>query len=89
MNYLWNPDAEFKKKMDAIMDVNVLDISVRHVITVDVNATLEQACKALSDAGIKKIPVMNEGHLAGILSRSSITHYLTKRYLAHHQTALK
>lgn len=89
MNYLWNPDAEFEKKMDAIMDVNVLDISVRHVITVDVNATLEQACKALSDAGIKKIPVMNEGHLAGILSRSSITHYLTKRYLAHHQTALK
>ena len=54
-----------------------------------VNATLQDACKLLSEAGVKKIPVVSGDKVVGIVSRSAITHYLQKRYLAHAaQTAL-
>lgn len=54
-----------------------------------VNATLQDACKLLSETGVKKIPVVRGDKVVGIVSRSAITHYLQKRYLAHAaQTAL-
>lgn len=80
-NYLWDPDSEFEQKLDSILDLNVLEVGTTKPITISVYSSLETACKLLSDAGIKKVPVMKEEKMIGILSRSAITHYLIKRYL--------
>ena len=81
LNYLWDPDSEFEQKLDSILDLNVLEVGTTKPITISVHSSLETACKLLSDAGIKKVPVMKEEKMIGILSRSAITHYLIKRYL--------
>lgn len=81
MNYLWNPDKEFEEKLDSIMDMNVLEIGTDKPITIQESASLEDACRLLSESGIKKVPVVNNGKVAGIISRTEITHYITKRYL--------
>ena len=82
LDYFWNPDAEFQRKLDSIMDLNVSDIGTKHPITLSTRASLEDICQLLSNKGIKKIPVVDGDRVVGIVLRSSVTHYLAKRYLA-------
>lgn len=81
MNYLWNPDSEFEEKLNSIMDMNVLEVGTDKPITIQESASLEDACTLLSDSGIKKVPVVKDGKVVGIISRSAIVHYITKHYL--------
>ena len=85
MDYFWNPDVEFEQKLDSIMDRNVLEIGTHKPITIPISASLEDICKLLSEKGVKKIPVVSDEHIVGILLRSSIMHYLAKRYLTRNQ----
>lgn len=86
LDYFWNPDAEFKQKLNGILDLNILEIGTKTPITISVSASLEDVCKLLSEKGIKKVPVVDQNHIVGIISRSAITHYLMKRYLTHEKT---
>lgn len=83
MDYFWNPDAEFEQKLNDILGLNVLEIGSNKPITISSSASLQDACKLMREAGIKKIPVVDNNKVVGILLRSAITHYLTKRFLAH------
>lgn len=87
INYLWSPDTEFEEKLNSIMDMNVLEIGNNKPITIQESASLEDACRLLSESGIKKVPVVNNGKVVGIISRSAITHYITKRYLENEKKA--
>lgn len=81
LEYFWDPDASFTQKLDEIMDRNVLEVGVKRPITIPDNASLEDACRLLSEAGVKKVPVVHGDTVVGILSRSGITSYLIQRYL--------
>lgn len=54
MDYLWNPDAEFEEKLNSVMNINVLEIGNSKPITISENASIDDACKLLSEAGVKK-----------------------------------
>ena len=86
MDYFWNPDAEFKEKLNSIMELNVLEIGTNKPITISENTSIEDTIKLLGKTGIKKVPVVSNDKVVGIVSRSAITNYLTKRYLANSQT---
>lgn len=88
MHYFWDPDTAFKQKLDSVMDRNVLEIGTDKPITISVNASFEDVCNLLSEKGIKKIPVVDGDRIVGIISRSAITHYLEKRYLAHETSGI-
>lgn len=88
MDYFWNPDAEFQEKLKAVMDLNVLEIGTRNLITLPEDASLEDVCKLLSEAGVKKVPVVSGGKIVGIVSRSAVTQYLAKRYLSQGQAGV-
>jgi len=81
----WNPDAEFEQKLDSVMNLNVLEIGTSKPITISASASIEDVCELLSEAGIKKVPVVDGRKVVGIITRSTITHYLTRRYLEHKQ----
>ncbi|WP_270848156.1 MFS transporter [Candidatus Collinsella stercoripullorum] len=81
MDVFRDPDAEFEQKLSQIMDLNVLEIGVDEPLTIPANASLEEACTAMSRAGVKKMPVVVDGKIVGIASRSAITRYLISRYL--------
>ncbi|MCO8194773.1 MFS transporter [Anaerofustis sp. NSJ-163] len=81
MDYFWNTDNEFEEKLNSIMDLNVLEIGTNKPITIDINASMEEALKLLSETGIKKIPVIKDNKIVGIISRSVVTQFLVKRYL--------
>lgn len=83
----WNPDTEFEQKLNSIMELNVRKIGTNKPITIPANATLEDVCMLLSKTDIKKAPVVDEGKIVGIITRSIITHYLARHYLEHTQQA--
>ncbi len=88
MDYLRNPDEEFEQKISSVMDLKVREISKKKPITISVNASIEDACQLLSEAGVKKVPVVDDNKkVVGIISRSAVTRYLTKRYLEQTETA--
>ena len=82
----WNPDVEFEQKLNSVMNLNVLEIG--QPITISANASFEDVCKLVSKAGVKKVPVVDGDKVVGIITRSTITHYLTRRYLEHAQKSV-
>lgn len=88
MDYVRNPDEEFDQKISSVMDLKARKISKKKPIAISVNASIEAACQLLSEAGVKKVPVVDDNKkVVGIISRSAVTRYLTKRYLEQTETA--
>jgi predicted MFS family arabinose efflux permease/CBS domain-containing protein len=81
----WNRDAEFEQRLDSVMNLSVLEIGHKKPITISSSATIESVCELLSETGIKKVPVVDGGKVVGIITRSTITHYLASRFLDHGQ----
>lgn len=49
--YFWDPQDVFAQKLATIMDQNVLEVGAKRSITLPDNASLEEACRLLSEAG--------------------------------------
>ena len=58
-----------------------LDVGSDHPVTIPVSTSFEDICRLLSKSGVKKIPVVSDGQVVGIASRSAITTYLVRRFL--------
>ena len=57
----------------------------RNVITVDENTPLNEIAELLERHHIKRVPVVNEGRLAGIVSRANLLHGLANIIIDHHE----
>jgi CBS domain-containing protein len=55
----------------------VTDVMTRRVITVDPDATLADVAATLERNGIKRVPVVKDGKLIGIISRANLLQALT------------
>lgn len=71
----------FDEKLEALMKAKVKDVMKKKVTTVDINTSLEEVCKILNERHLKKVPVMDNGKMAGIINRSNITKYALELYL--------
>lgn len=83
---LWQADADFNQKLTTLTSISDLEISTRQSITIDANSSFESVCKLLSSVKIKKVPVVANQQIVGIITRSNITDYLTQRYLKNATT---
>ena len=82
MDCFWNADTELEDKLRSIAQMNVLEIGTNHPISIAADAPVEAALKLLSESGVKKVPVVRDDKVVGIISRSAMTRYLMQRYLA-------
>lgn len=60
--------------MADLADLNAMRLATHDVVTINFNASIADAVATLSDAHLKKVPVLNgDGvNLVGIVSRSAI-----------------
>ncbi len=79
-----NDDTSYSDKLHQIMQLPVSAVGVRESIGVNVHADLEEVCRVLAQNHLKKVPVMDEGRIVGIINRSDITRYSMEEYLAGH-----
>ena len=72
------------QKLDALMSLNVRSLASDGIIGVDVHADLPEVCRVLGENHLKKVPVLDSGHVVGMINRSDITQYAMKSYLEKH-----
>jgi CBS domain-containing protein len=71
LNY-WREREHFLKGVKALAARKASDIMTSPAITVEEDATLEEAAALLSEKKVKRLPVEREGQLVGIVTRSDI-----------------
>ena len=75
-------NKDFARKLDALMGMPATSIGSKGIIGVDVHADLPEVCRVLGENHLKKVPVLDEGQVVGVINRSDITHYSMEQYLA-------
>jgi CBS domain-containing protein len=60
-------------------------VMTRNVITVDENTPLNEIAKLLERHHIKRVPVLSDGRLVGIVSRANLLHGLANTIVDHHE----
>jgi len=56
-------------------DVKISDIMTPNIVTITSNKTLEEAADVMTENKIKKLPVVEEGRLVGIVTASDLIAY--------------
>lgn len=77
-------DKAFRHKLDKLMVIQVQDIATKGIIGVDVHADLPEVCRILGENRLKKVPVLEDEQVVGIINRSDITRYAMRTYLTDH-----
>lgn len=77
-------DANYEEKLAAVMKTSVKEIGASRPICVNVHADLTEVCRVLSRNHLKKVPVLEDGHIVGVINRSDITQHSMASYLQQH-----
>ena len=80
---VWYDTESFEKKMDDLMDLNVMELATTKLVSVEADYDIDEAAKVLGDKKIKKVPVLDNGKLVGVITRSDILRYILGRSLQH------
>ncbi len=72
----------YDERLQNLMSANVCEIGAPRSINVSVHADLPQVCRVLAESHLKKVPVVDNGKLVGIINRSDITQYSMQAYLS-------
>lgn len=82
-SYATGADDDLAQAMSDLAGLNVMRLATHEVITIDASSSIADAVAALSDANIKKVPVVRgeNGPVVGIVSRSAINRLAIASYL--------
>lgn len=77
-------DDDLEQAMSELADLNVMKLATHDVVTIDASASVADAVAALSDAHLKKVPVVSgeDRLMVGIVSRSAINRLAISNYLS-------
>lgn len=69
---------EFETKLKDILFMKVCDIASKNIFYVNINDSLEDVCDVLAETHKKKVPVLSNNKMVGIVTRKDITKYILK-----------
>ncbi|NMD69254.1 CBS domain-containing protein [Bacillus sp. DNRA2] len=69
---------DFEERERRLLELNVLEIARKKIVTVDWQETIEEIAALLGNRQIKKVPVIRKGVLVGIISRGDIIRHAFK-----------
>ncbi|GLB59167.1 CBS domain-containing protein [Cytobacillus sp. NCCP-133] len=72
VNVLQGDDDEFEERARKILDYNVMEVAKKTVYTVNWDEDMERIAYILGKKQIKKLPVVHDGVLVGIISRGDV-----------------
>lgn len=70
-------DDDFMSRVSGLLELKVMDIATKKVITVDPDTSLEKVCTMLANRRIKKLPVVEDDKLIGVISRKNVVNMLS------------
>ncbi len=72
----------YDEKLAKVMQMRASEIGAASPVCVSVHADIRDVCRVLAENHLKKVPVLEDGHIVGIINRSDITQYSMAAYLA-------
>ena len=72
---------DYAHKLEHLMGMKASDIGAKGIIGVSVHADLPEVCRVLGENHLKKVPVLEDGVIVGVINRSDITHFSMEKYL--------
>lgn len=78
---VWYDTESFEKKLHDLMELSVMELATTKLVSVDTDYDIDEVAKVLGEKKIKKVPVLEDGKLAGVISRSDILRYILGVYL--------
>jgi CBS domain-containing protein len=76
-------DADFRAHFQEFCRKKAIDAGVRKAICVQEDDGLETVARILSERKIKKVPVVRDGTLVGIISRGDVIRQVVHRFMEH------
>ena len=67
---------ELQKRLDNVLDMHVMDLATKNVVTVNANDDAEKSFKMLAEKHIDKVPVVEDGTYVATLSRRNVINAL-------------
>ena len=67
----FSDEGDFVDRLDDLLDLDVMNVATRRVVTVEASDSIDDACHVLAEKRIKKVPVVQDGKLVG-----AVTHVL-------------
>lgn len=77
-------DTPYDEKLHEVMGLPVVKVGARGIIGVSIHSDIQEVCRVLAENHLKKVPVLENGKIVGVINRSDITHYSMQSYLDHH-----
>lgn len=71
----------FVRTLNELMGMPAKNIGAKGIVGVDTHANLTEVCRVLGENHLKKVPVLDEGQVVGVINRSDIIHHSMKKYL--------
>lgn len=78
---VWYDTESFEKKLHDLMELSVMELATTKLVSVETDYDIDEVAKVLGEKKIKKVPVLEDGKLAGVISRSDILRYILGVYL--------
>jgi CBS domain-containing protein len=78
---IWYDQECIEDKIKELLQLNVLEIATHKVITVDNDTEIGDIAEILGQKKIKKVPVLQNRKLVGIISRGDLLRFVGSRYL--------
>ncbi len=78
----------FDQRLNALMEQPVISIAHMGIISVDIHDRLSVVCRVLGDNHLKKVPVLDNNVIVGVINSSDITKFAMMQYLTSHETLL-
>lgn len=75
-------NADFDHTLRETMSMKVSEVATKKVIAVNASDDLGMIARVLVEHHLRKVPVLDEGRMVGIVNRSNITRYAIEHYVA-------
>lgn len=74
-------DQSLDQKIEDLIKLNVLRLATKKVVSVNTDFCIDKVASVLGKKKIKKAPVLEDGKIVGIITRSAIIRYIAQIYL--------
>lgn len=73
---VWYDSESFDQKLDDLLRINVMELATTKIIGAEPDETVDKVARTLGKKRIKKLPVIEDGKLVGMVSRHNIIRYI-------------
>lgn len=82
---LWQSLDKLDDRLAKLSSLKVMELATKEAVCIEQNASEQELFHIFADKRIKKVPVLNQGRLSGIVSRSDLLRQLINQAMARQQ----